>query len=68
MQNRKLIFWRLIPVLMTILLLSNTIGPLWTAILLSEPLLPFVFIVVFIAIGSLVFMTWWRNQKSYFAS
>jgi len=49
MQNRKLIFWRLIPVLMTILLLSNTIGPLWTAILLSEPLLPFVFIIVFIA-------------------
>ena len=68
MQVRKPIYWRLIPILMTIYLLSGVIAPLWTAIRRGLPLLPFLSIVVFIFVAMAVFITWWRNQKSYFAA
>ena len=66
MQSRRPVFWRLIPVLMTMFLLINTIGPIWSMIQLSQPWLPFLSVVIFIVIGLLVFMVWWRRQKSYF--
>lgn len=68
MQTRKPVYWRLIPILLLIYLLSGVIAPLWTAILRGLPVLPFIFIVVFIFVGMLVFVTWWRNQKDYFAA
>jgi hypothetical protein len=67
MQKRKPIYWRLIPVLMAIYLLSVAIPTLWTVSRLSLPWFPFIVTFVFIFIGLLFFIAWWRNQKSYFA-
>ena len=67
MQKRKPIYWRLIPILMTIYLLSVAMTALWTFSQLSLPWSPIVFTFVFIFIGLLFFIAWWRNQKSYFA-
>jgi hypothetical protein len=67
-QTRKPIYWRLIPILMMIyLLLSVLIPTLWSFVRLSLPWPPVVFIIVFIFVGALFFITWWQNQKSYFA-
>jgi hypothetical protein len=66
-QKRKPIYWRLIPVLLGIFLLSVVIPTLWSLIRLSLPWAPFMFIVVFFFIGALFFGAWWRNQKNYFA-
>ena len=63
-QTRKPIYWRLIPVLMAIYLLSVLIAILWSLIRLSLPWLPFVFMFVLFFIGFLFFITWWRNQKT----
>jgi hypothetical protein len=66
-QKRKLIYWRLIPFLLGLFLLSVVIPPLWSLIRLSLPWVPFIFIVVAIFIGALFLSAWWRNQKIYFA-
>ena len=66
-QTRKPIYWKLIPILLGIFLLSIVIGALWSFILLSLPWIPFMFVVVVIFIGALFFGGWWRNQRSYFA-
>ena len=65
-QSRKLIFWKLIPILMMVWLLSNMIGPLLYSIWFSKPLLPFVIIIVIFPIGLSAFVVWWRSQKNYF--
>lgn len=67
MQTRKPAYWRLIPILVLIYLLSGVIAPLWTAIIRGLPVLPFISIFVFIFVGMFVFLAWWRNQKNYFA-
>jgi hypothetical protein len=67
MQKRKPIYWRLIPILMAIYLLSVVISTLWNLSRLSLPWLPFIFTFAFIFMGFLFFIAWWRNQKSYFA-
>jgi len=67
MQKREPIYWRLIPVLMAIYLLSVAIPALWTLSRLSLPWFPIIVTLVFIFIGLLFFIAWWRNQKSYFA-
>jgi hypothetical protein len=64
-ETRKPIYWRLIPILLAIFLLSVLIPTLWSLIRLSLPWLPFVCIIVFIFVGVLFFIAWWRNQKSY---
>jgi hypothetical protein len=66
LQTRKTIYWKLIPVLLGIFLLSFVIGSLWSIIQLSLPWVPFVFVIVLIFIGSLFFGAWWRKQKNYF--
>jgi hypothetical protein len=66
MQTRKLVYWRLIPILMTMFLLSVLIPWLWTAILLEFSLLPFLFICIITFFGMVAFVAWWRKQKSYF--
>jgi hypothetical protein len=67
MQKRKPIYWRLIPVLMAIYLLSVVVPALWTLSRLSLPWFPIIFTFVFIFIVLLFFIAWWRNQRSYFA-
>jgi hypothetical protein len=66
-QKRTPIYWKLIPGLLGVFLLSVVIGTLWSLIALSMPWVPFTFIITFIFIGFLAFIAWWRNQKSYFA-
>lgn len=66
-QTRKPIFWKLIPALLAMLLLSSVVPALWSLVQLSLPWLPFMFIIAFIFIGSLFFIAWWRKQRSYFA-
>jgi hypothetical protein len=66
LQTRKPVYWRLIPVLLTIYLLSELIAPLWTAILRGLPWLPFLFIFVFIIVGMLAFVARWRKRRNYF--
>jgi hypothetical protein len=68
LQRPKPIYWKLIPVLMVIFLLSVLISTLWSAFRLSLPLLPFMILVVFMFVGLLVFIAWWRKQKNYFES
>ena len=67
LQKRKLIYWRLIPVLMVALLMLHLGFPLLYYIRHSQPWVPFVSVIVIFVIGFLIFMAWWRNQKSYFA-
>ena len=67
-QTRKRIFWRLIPVLLGILLLSVVIPAFWGLFRLSLPWVPFIFVVVFILISLLIFIAWWRSQKNYFVA
>jgi hypothetical protein len=66
LQRPRPIFWKIIPVLMIIYLLSVVIPPLWTLISRSLPWVPFIFIIVLFFVGALFFLVWWRNQKSYF--
>jgi RHS repeat-associated protein len=66
MQTRKPVYWRLIPILMILYLLSVLIPMLWTAIRLEFSLLPFLFICIITFFGMLAFVAWWRKQKSYF--
>jgi hypothetical protein len=66
MQRRKLVYWRLIPILMAMYMLSALIPALWTAIRLGSSLLPFIFMLIIIFFGMLAFIAWWRNRKPYF--
>lgn len=66
LQRRRPIYWRLIPILLTTYLLGVAIPALWTYIRLELPWRPFLIIFVFIFIGMLGFMAWWRNQKNHF--
>jgi hypothetical protein len=66
-QQRKPIYWRLIPVLLGIYLLGVFVPALWTFSQLHLPWLPFLFIGGVMFIAFLVFIAWWRNQRRYFA-
>ncbi len=66
-QTRKPIFWKLIPVLVVIFLLSVFVPPLWTFIQNRQPWVPFAFVIIFFFIGASSFMPWWRKQKNYFS-
>lgn len=67
LQQRYPAFWRAIPILLVVYLLSILISAFWTLIVLSLPWLPFLFVVTFILIGASFFYLWWRKQQNYFS-
>lgn len=69
LQKRRAIFWRLIPVLVGTIFLETTIGALSTPPQnVSMPWYLYFLIPVLVLMLFLVFIAWWRHQKSYFAA
>lgn len=67
LQKRIPIYWILVPILLGLFILGLLIPAFWSLFRLSQPWIPFIFVIVFISIGFLVFIAWWRKQRSYFA-
>jgi hypothetical protein len=67
LHKRAPLYWRLIPFLVGILLLSVFIPAIWTLHQLSMPRFPLMFAVLTGFAAFFVFFAWWRNQIDYFS-
>jgi len=69
LQKRRAIFWRLIPVLVATIFLGTTIGALSIPPPnVSIPWFLYFLIPILVLTLFLVFIAWWRHQKSYFSA
>jgi hypothetical protein len=70
LMKRKPIFWTLIPILLGAYLASFVIGSFWSIRHLANyshvPWFPIYLMYVILVSGFIVFVLWWRKQKSYF--
>jgi len=66
-HKRISIFWKMIPALILIFILKMNIFADWYLISHSLPWLPFLAMMIVICLGGgMLFVPWWRQQKSYF--
>lgn len=66
-RKRKLIYWKIIPTLLWIFLISFVSIAMLSPISLSLPWVPLLAVVAVFFVGGAVFCVWWQKQRGYFA-